>query len=361
MARRISEVNAQEIVRRLVENAFDFLVHSIEEIERRPKYSMIHFYAAVELFLKARLASEHWSLMVAQGQEADWQKFADGDFRSVSLEEAARKLDKIIQNGLTVRELEAFRDVAKHRNRIVHFFHETSYEQNRAESVRMIVKRQLRAWYFLHRILGERWKGVFGEWIEQLENADKKLRKHKDLLQVIFDENTDAIQERTKRGALFILCSSCGFKAQEHSSVIDEYYWSKCWVCDVICFCLKMECLECQSKVIFVNEGYSTCESCLRDYEPEDVVDRLVDKAQLHIAAKENDNSWDLGHCSSCDGCETVVRLEDESYVCANCFNKFEYMSQCGWCGELNTGDMEHSYVAGCSQCDGLAGHTRDE
>ena len=51
---------------RLVENAFDFLFKAISEIEGQPKYSVIHFYAAVELFVKARLMKEHWSLVISQ-------------------------------------------------------------------------------------------------------------------------------------------------------------------------------------------------------------------------------------------------------------------------------------------------------
>ncbi|MBN1293095.1 MAG: hypothetical protein JXB48_14745, partial [Candidatus Latescibacteria bacterium] len=49
---------------KLIENAFDFFERSLDEFEDNPKYSVIHFYAAVELFLKARLMAEHWSLVV---------------------------------------------------------------------------------------------------------------------------------------------------------------------------------------------------------------------------------------------------------------------------------------------------------
>ena len=39
----------------VVRNAFDFLGRSIDELEKHPKYSVIHFYSAIELFVKARL------------------------------------------------------------------------------------------------------------------------------------------------------------------------------------------------------------------------------------------------------------------------------------------------------------------
>jgi len=36
----------------LVENAIDFLKKSVAEIKKSPKYSVINFYSAVEIFLK---------------------------------------------------------------------------------------------------------------------------------------------------------------------------------------------------------------------------------------------------------------------------------------------------------------------
>lgn len=354
MARKDSVVKHQEIFRRLVENAFDFLDRSIEEIEERPKYSVIHFYAAVELFLKARLASEHWSLVVTQRQEADWQKFVDGDFRSVSLEEAAKKLDKVIRSGLTNHELRAFEYVAKHRNEAVHFFHKANYDQNREKAIRIIVKQQLHAWYFLHRLLRERWKTIFDEWDKKIANIDERLREHKIFLQIIFEEKGELIQKRKNRGASFSSCPSCGFEAQEHISEFDIPYISECLVCGVIDSCLKIECSKCQSEIIFLNEGFSTCESCKKFYNPEDVVDHLLDKAEAYMAHKEGENY--LGNCSDCDSYHTVVKTGDD-YVCASCLECFDFMSECGWCNELNTGDMEHSYVAGCNVCGGLIGH----
>jgi hypothetical protein len=102
-------MDTKELFKLLVENALDFLARSIEELRDRPKYSVIHFHAAVELFLKARLMSDHWSLIVTKRQEPDWEKFIKGEFQSVSLDEAASKLEKTVRSGLTYQELCAFR------------------------------------------------------------------------------------------------------------------------------------------------------------------------------------------------------------------------------------------------------------
>lgn len=361
MTRRISAEDHQKIFHRLVENAIDFLVRSIDEIEERPKYSIIHFHAAVELFLKARLASEHWALVVTHREQADWRKFVSGDFRSVSLDEAAKKIDKILQNGLTNNELKAFRDVMRHRNKVVHFFHEANYEEDRAESIKKIVKQQLRAWYFLHRILNQKWEDCFEEWSGQISDVNKKLKRHKAFLQVVFDEMNDTIKKRKKSGDLFLRCASCEFEAQEHSPKYNEIYRAKCLVCDIVDKCIKVACFECESDVYFINEGFSECPSCSKQYDPENIACCLLDENKSYPAAKDEGGSWDLGNCGSCDGHQTVVRTEDE-YVCASCFEQFDSISQCDWCGDLNTGDMEYSYVTGCNQwfCEGLMGHEDD-
>ena len=55
-------MNNDEMFKSLVENALDFLFKAVSEINDNPKYSVIHFYAAVELFVKARLMKEHCKL-----------------------------------------------------------------------------------------------------------------------------------------------------------------------------------------------------------------------------------------------------------------------------------------------------------
>ncbi len=47
----------------LATNAFDFLEKAVKQVEKEPKYSVINFATAVELFLKLRLVHEHWSLI----------------------------------------------------------------------------------------------------------------------------------------------------------------------------------------------------------------------------------------------------------------------------------------------------------
>jgi len=88
-------------MRDLVANAVDFLTLATEEFKERPKHSIIAFHSAVELFLKARLMEEHWSLVVSK--TPDLASFERGDFVSVTFEEACQRLAKIVGSAIPER------------------------------------------------------------------------------------------------------------------------------------------------------------------------------------------------------------------------------------------------------------------
>lgn len=206
--------------------------------------------------------SDHWSLIVTKRQEPDWEKFVAGDFQSVSLDEAALKLEKAVRSGLTDDELRAFRDVTKHRNKMVYFFHEAHSAEKSEQVLQAIAKQQLNAWYLLHRLLNGRWKNVFDAWSERIKKIGGKLRKHHVFLQVVFDHLSDEFQKRQRVGSAFETCPSCGFGSQEHQQELGEMYEAVCLVCGLVEKCLTIECPSCGANIRFVNEGFSECGSC---------------------------------------------------------------------------------------------------
>ncbi|BAS68204.1 hypothetical protein [Bathymodiolus septemdierum thioautotrophic gill symbiont] len=352
-------MNKDVMLERLVKNGLDFLEKAISELTEQPKYSVIHFHAAVELFLKARLMAEHWTLVISHRQEPDWNKFVSGNFQSVSLDGASDRLTKIVRSGLT-KELSVFREITKHRNKMVHFFHEAHSEEENEEQLRDIVKQQLTAWYFLHKLITERWREVFEPWKTGVANIDKELRKSHSFLQVIYDQISSDIKNKKLSGLIFKSCPSCGFDSQEHEDELKEIYNANCLVCGLSEKCIKIECPDCSTEVVFENEGFGQCDNCGKRFEPEDLASEIDDGA-AHVAAMDGDDSWDMGNCSDCDGYHTVVRTENDKYVCASCFLVLESLQRCGWCNEPNTGDMEHSHWAGCNHCDGNADWDKDD
>lgn len=344
----------------LVGNAIDFLFRSIAEFEHYPKYSVIHFYTAVELLVKARLLAEHWTLVISKRLEPDWSDFASGEFQSVTLDEAANRLQKALRSGLTDAELLSFRKVRNHRNKMVHFFHEVQSDEENKNLLETIAREQFQAWFLLHRLLTDRWGSIFEHWVEQIAIIDKQLRAHRTFLEVVYKNLTPEIEKLRNDGFIIKECPSCGFVSQQHESSLDELYDSRCHVCELTERCLTIVCPECGTHVNFVDGGYATCKKCGSELDPSHVIDVLEDNGAAHVAAMDGDDSWDLANCNGCDGYNTVVRIGEEQYVCANCFVEFHSLQRCGWCSDLNTGDMTDSYVTGCNHCEGQGGWHRD-
>lgn len=348
-------MNPQDMLERLVINAIDFLSKSIDEIDNQPKFSVIHFYTAVELFLKARLLAEHWSLVVAKGQIPDIKKFKAGNFKSISLEEAKEKLEKILEINISEKTFNSFKSVCDHRNRMVHFFHEAnSIEENEALREE-VAKEHLSAWYFLHCLILRDWKDVFEPWGVEIAQLDKRLRSLNQYLNVVFENLKPEIAKRSKEGSYFDKCPSCEFDSYEHRGTVGEFYDPECLVCGFSeGTVIRIDCPDCKSPVFFIGEGFSLCGSCGRKLEPDDLASELLDLIDAHHLIKDGDFEGSA-NCSNCDGYNTVIPFHGQ-YFCTSCFEMSDSVTQCQYCGEFNNGDMEDSFLCGCGICSGKLG-----
>ena len=108
-------------IQSLLTNALDFLRESLNDFEKRPKYSVIHFYTAMELFLKARLMNEHWTLIVTGKGPADRSAFDEGNFRSIGLEDSFESFKRSLREPLDPALTASLKELRSHRNRCVHF------------------------------------------------------------------------------------------------------------------------------------------------------------------------------------------------------------------------------------------------
>ncbi len=347
--------------RSVVENAIDFLKKSITELDEYPKYSIINFHASVELFVKARLMAEHWTLVVSKRQEPNWDRFISGDFHSVTLADAASRLSNIIQSGLSKSELDAFQKVTHHRNKVFHFYHEAHSDVKNQQMKQEVVRTQLKAWYILHRLITEKWKNTFQPWANEIDNIGKELRKFHEFLAVIFENLQSNIETLKKQDQIFTSCPSCGFEAQRHDNEKGTIYYSECLVCGLQEKNLQIECPDCQATVFFADEGRSNCHKCDKFFTPETLSDLLIDGGGAYEAAKEGDHTSYSANCGECEGYHTVILTENGEHICVNCLNTFESLNCCEWCNEENTGDMENSYWAGCSVCEGKSGWDCDK
>ena len=349
-------MNPQEMLERLVANAIDFLSRSIDEIDNNPKFSVIHFYTAVELFLKARLLAEHWSLLVSKCQTPDINKFQSGDFISVSLEEAKEKLEKVLGIRISKEKFDAFTIVRGHRNKMVHFFHE-AHSTKQDEALReKIAKEHLGAWYSLNRLLLHEWKDVFEPWKVKITQLDERLRNLNQYLQVVFEKFEPEIDARKKRGSTFTKCPSCDFNSYEHHQIVGDFYDPECIVCGFLGgSVIRIDCPDCARPIFFENEGFGACESCGKKIEPRDLSTAIIDAHENTYLSIKNGDFEGAGNCASCDGYQTVVRIRGR-YFCASCFQWSDELQKCDYCGDINNGVMDDSYLWGCGICSGKLG-----
>lgn len=349
-------MNDKQIFDSLALNAFDFLARAVADFEKSPKYSVIHFCAAVEMLLKAKLLREHWSLVVSKPQEASRAKFEAGDFSSVTLSETRTRLREIARVEISDPAYKSFESLSKHRNKMIHFYH--AGVAGDAKEKERIASEQCLSWFYLHGLL-QQWKVDFKDHRVEISNLEKVMRGHRKYLEAKYKALSEEIKARVAAGEQVSACESCGFDAAVLKPIRNFIYHGRCLVCDRSGNHVEIDCPKCSESLI-LSEAYCECPHCQEGIDPEKIKDAFVDPAEVHRAIKDGDDHYADINCDHCDGYHTVVRMEDK-YLCTNCFVVFDDVQSCDWCNELNTGDMSDSYSAGCNHCDGWVGHQKDD
>lgn len=346
----------------VVRNAFDFLGRSIDELEQHPKYSVIHFYSAIELFVKARLLKEHWTLIVAKPEQADKAKFQRGDFQSAGLKEANERLTKVVDDGLLDEELKCFEGLRQARNQMVHFAHAAQGDDAEAKKeMERIVADHAKGWFYLHRLLTGRWAAHFSDYAQSAQELDGRMRKQNKYLEQKFMLLVNDIEADKAAGGHFISCPSCGFE----SFAVGKAVWvglGKCRTCGFVSPVMTLDCVNTGcAKPISLIGGYESCPECSHKYTPEQIESVLDDHDQLKPTDfHDADDSSHVG-CGVCSGYETVVPLKSGEWFCTDCFDIEDHVGQCEWCTGYSTHIPEYSYLDGCGQCDGRIGHEKDD
>ncbi len=352
--------NQDVVLNQLMDNAIDFLNQSIRDLRKKPKYSVIHFHAAIELILKARLMKEHWSLVVSPRKDPDLNDFISGNFVSVSLDDSITRINKIIPPGLSSQQADAFKSITKHRNRMVHFFHTSESEQEQAGKIREIVKLQMTAWYFLHILMLKQWVNTYRPWRAKIKSLDKKLRNHLFYLQAIFDDVKPRISEGKKQGWTYTQCTSCAFDSNEHVGDPKEIYESKCLVCEFTQICVQIECAQCSHPVIFQGEPEGGCSKCGHDHDAGDLLKEFIDDSAAYLAVKDGGDYPFPLNCGACGAYETVVEVSEGDFLCTQCFDNADSYGTCEYCSDESTYLDDDTYYAGCEHCDGYISRDQD-
>ena len=338
---------ADALFESVVRNAINFLNKSVQELEKFPKYSVIHFYMALELFFKARLLREHWALVVSKVEKASLQAFHNGDFISVTLDECIDRLKNIASESIQTHEYECFRTIRDHRNKLVHFFHPDYQHPIDGKILTQIVSEQLKAWFYLHRLLTINWRIHFVAYLRQIARLEKLIRSHQHFLLSKFKALSPEIIAAKKTGKSFVLCSVCGYEAARIDKHRDPLFERNCLVCGWGFPFLKIPCPQCNKPIMVEPEDGGQCEDC----EINIGLDFLLEKLGPYEHPKEESS---IARCSECENFEpSVIPFGEHEYLCLNCLTLHGDVGQCGWCGELITGDTSGTSIWGCFWCPG--------
>ncbi|MFE1443930.1 hypothetical protein [Streptomyces sp. NPDC058739] len=88
---------------------------------RALKHAVLHLQAAAEVFLKARLQREHWTLVFAKPETATRKAFDSADFESCTTGQAFTRLTQITGLDLPKKAGEALAKLAQDRNALQHY------------------------------------------------------------------------------------------------------------------------------------------------------------------------------------------------------------------------------------------------
>lgn len=347
-----AQIDTEEIFSGMVENGLDLLQRAARELATAPKYSVVHFASGVEILLKARLMREHWSLIIERSENADARKFTSGDFKSVGAEQAIHRLAQIAGDRLDDAEKAAILAVQKHRNRVLHHFHDGLSKKASEERVAEIAAEQSRMWYYLERLLTGRWNHFFRSYKRRISSIDKAFKRNRSYLRGKFQAIEASLDEKRCSD-----CSTCGFPARE-SGLEGLVTRSSCHVCGATDTSLQVCCTACNESTEFDDPSGSVCFHC----------DHKITLAELLSpgGAFDSGNDTDCGaaYCMVCEyfGEMTVIPAGD-GYLCVSCHSTFHDIDSCGYCSEAIAGSpgSVETYLYGCLLCDGTWSTAKDE
>jgi len=345
---------------KLINNGFDFLEKAIDQFQKEPKFSVINFCIATELFLKARLMKEHWSLVVTGNP--DIVSFRKGDFKSINFKDIIPKIEAITGEKFEQDVKVCFNGLANHRNKMVHFYHDISKGES-DKQIEQIVIEQCNGWHFLRSLL-EKWHEIFTPYQEKIFHVNNKMKRHNVYLKTVYKNMLPEIKLATSKGIVFANCGICHNRSSEITKLTEYLYACRCRVCHFSDEYLRVVCPQDDCDGIIKIDGFSIgqtayfCPECEYELSQESLSDMLDGDPRTYDDYVDHINM----NCAECGVADEVIR-HDNYYICLSCLYVDGELNICGWCneGQIGGGDLEFSGVTGCSFCDGSAAWYKDD
>lgn len=344
-------MNNDEAFNKLCLSALEFLNQSIDELENKPKFALLHFCTAVELVLKARLLKEHWSLVVTR--TPDHRSFQSGNFHSVTPDEAISRLEKICNDSISNAAEIAFKTTIKHRNSVMHFYH-TDEGKDLEEFRKQVAGDVCGSVYHLELCL-RKWREHFLDFSADFNKAFTKARSVRSYLDISFKNLSPELEKLKKTGVIIGNCKSCGFNSAIVTRLTDKLFDQKCKICDVSEASISIACEDCGVNHTFSEyEGFQIkdCE-CGYQIDQQEFCNRLETRFFDRFASPIN--------CALCYTPGSILQHNDY-FICSECLGYSDVIAGCEWCHEaqMGGGELDSSYYSGCEFCGGQAGWHSD-
>lgn len=355
----MTDIN-KEYTEKLIENALDFLDKAINQIENSPKHSLVSFCTGIELFLKARLVYEHWSLIDASNPP-NFRKFQCGDFKSVNFRDIITRIKSVTGENIPAEIKKIFSTLANHRNRIIHFYHEVDDKEQEREKIAI---EQLNGWYFLQKLF-EKWDFLIcgEEQNNKIDSIGHKMSNYKKYQKTIYKRLKPEIDANIKRGAVYRACTTCNQEASQEEGLTNHLYKYKCRVCSFCENILKTQCESCKEKIEIDADSIwdeIKCSKCNSEFQKTSFFKQLDEISQEPASTRPKNQMRSAPHpsCSNCaDSCESVI-LHSKYYICQGCLFVDTEIQPCDWCDVEQIGGVPKDSMAfGCAFCDGGVTH----
>lgn len=338
----------------LMQNAFDFLRRAIDSFDDDLKSSVINFATAIELLLKARLMNEHWTLVVDRSSDADIDAFLEGKSRTVTLHEAIRRLEKVCRDSIGKDATFAFKALIQHRNRMIHFFHESATLEAQNADKEKVAAEQCVCWFYLEQLF-VKWDDQVAEFNQQITDLRWKMHQNTKFLAIKFERLGPEIREAKAKGIDFANCAGCDHSAAKIETLSNELAEHHCQVCGLFETRLTILCPSCEAPMR-VEHDYAEMRSCPK-CNNQITASELANILNTHYVKPKYHTFISCGYCVSTNS----VVLHGEHYICSVCLEMEKRVAGCEWCSELQigSGDLEFSFENGCEFCDGRGAMTR--
>ena len=121
----MSQIPQDQSFKDQLSTGMEFLVTAVHDLAddvtpSKLKFGLVNLVTGMEILFKVRLAREHWSLVFRNVNQADRTHLETGDFISVSLEDAIKRLSSICAIEFTREHDQAFKVARGERNGLLH-------------------------------------------------------------------------------------------------------------------------------------------------------------------------------------------------------------------------------------------------